>query len=121
MKHSNSLFTYNVTSFKEKLEEDASAIIDGNWLKKLHPVARSDVKSYDGDKICSLLQVIRNKIEHFEQIRNMELRKIYLGSPDGVVEYFTGLFPKLVPFCSVYISYPGHERTETLMYISRII
>jgi serine/threonine protein kinase len=85
-----------VTSFKEKLEEDASEIIDGNWLQKLDQVARSDVKSYDGDKICSLLQVIRNKIEHFEQIRVKELRKIYLWSPDGVVEYYMERFPKLV-------------------------
>jgi serine/threonine protein kinase len=87
-----------VTSFKEKLEEDASEIIDGNWLQKLDQVARSDVKSYDGDKICSLLQVIRNKIEHFEQIRDMELREKYLWSPDGVVEYYMERFPKLVPY-----------------------
>ena len=85
-----------VTSFKEKLEEDASEIIDGNWLQKLDQVARSDVKSYDGDKICSLLQVIRNKIEHFKEIKNTKLREKYLWSPDGVVEYYMKLFPKLV-------------------------
>jgi serine/threonine protein kinase len=88
----------NVSSFKKKLEEDASAVFDGNWLQKLHPVARRDVKDYEGDKICSLLQVIRNKIEHFEQIRNKELRKIYSRSADGVVEYYMERFPKLVPY-----------------------
>ena len=88
----------NVASFKKKLEEDGSAVFYGNWLQKLHPVARHDVKDYEGDKICSLLQVIRNKIEHFEQIRNKELRKIYLRSANGVVEYYMKLFPKLVPY-----------------------
>jgi serine/threonine protein kinase len=86
----------NVTSLKEMLEEDRSAVFDGNWLDRLHSVARRDVKDYDGDKICDLLQVIRNKIVHFKEIRNTKLREIYSGSPDGVVQYYMKLFPKLV-------------------------
>jgi serine/threonine-protein kinase/endoribonuclease IRE1 len=88
----------NVTSLKEILEEDASAVFDGNWLDRLHSVVRRDVKDYDGDKICDLLKVIRNKIVHFKEIKNTKLREIYLWSPDGVVEYYMKRFPKLVPY-----------------------
>ncbi|XP_028414355.1 uncharacterized protein LOC114537513 isoform X2 [Dendronephthya gigantea] len=93
----------DVAHFKMMLEEGASTVFEGSWLDKLHSAAvRSDLKSYEKENqdqtICGLLLAIRNKIEHFSQIRNLEVRQIYLGSEDGVVEYYTRLFPRLIPY-----------------------
>ena len=92
----------NVASFKKMLEEDASTVFIGSWMDKLHAEVRSDLKSFRKDKqdqsICGLLLAIRNKTEHFEGIRKLELRRIYSDSTDGVVEYYTRLFPRLAVY-----------------------
>ena len=90
----------NVIRFKKELEKGASKIFVGNWMNKLDRVVQSDLKGFKSAKkeVCGLLRVIRNKIEHFEDIRSLELREIYSDSPDGVVEYYMKCFPDLVPY-----------------------
>jgi serine/threonine protein kinase len=89
-----------VISLKKELEKGASKIFDGNWMDKLGPAVQSDLKGFKDAKreVCGLLRAIRNKIEHFEKIRNPELRHTYLDSPNGVIEYYTKRFPELVPY-----------------------
>lgn len=89
----------NIILFKKQLEDGASKIFDEDWMSILDPDVQSDLKGFKGMKkeLCGLLRVIRNKIEHFEKIKNPELRNVYLGSSDGVVKYYMMRFPQLLP------------------------
>lgn len=90
----------NVLDFKEKLEENSNIVFDGKWLDKLDTKVRSSLTRYKNegnDKICSLLMTVYNHTKHFRKISE-DLRKIYMGNEFGVVEYYTGLFPKLVTY-----------------------
>ena len=49
-------------------------------------------------QLCTLLRVIRNMIVHIQKIENKELRKIYGGSSDGVMQYYNKRFPKLLAY-----------------------
>ena len=90
----------SIIRFKKELEKGAWKIVDGKWMDRLDPVVRSDLKGFKGvaKELCGLLRAIRNKIEHFEKIRNKELREIYSHSPYGVVAYYTKRFPELVAY-----------------------
>jgi serine/threonine protein kinase len=88
-----------VVRFKKELEKNASKVFDGNWMDELDPAVKNDLKCFKNMKkeVCGLLRAIRNKIEHFEKIRNPELREIY-RSPAGVAEYYMKRFTELVPY-----------------------
>ena len=95
----------NIESFKKELQKGASKIFSEDWMSRLDSDVQSDLKGFKDMKkeLCGLLRVIRNKIVHFEKIKKLELRKIYLGSSDGVVEYYMRRFPELLPYTySIY-------------------
>ena len=89
----------------EELERNRSKIFNGDWMSRLDSVVQSDVRGFKDAKteLRGLLRVIRNKIEHFEKIEKPELRQIYLGSSNGVVEYYMRCFPELLLYTySIY-------------------
>lgn len=48
-------------------------------------------------EICGLLRVVRNKVVHFRHLGE-ELKAMYGGSPEGVVQYYNEHFPKLLAY-----------------------
>ncbi|XP_068739385.1 serine/threonine-protein kinase/endoribonuclease ire-1-like [Montipora capricornis] len=89
----------NIVTFKELLERRAGTVFVGSWMDQLDPPVRSDLQGYykQREKLCALLRVLRNKIDHFGKLGN-ELREIYLGSREGVVEYYVNRFPNLLSY-----------------------
>lgn len=66
-------------------------------MKELHKSVRSDCKGHkeQKEKVCGVLRVIRNKVQHFEDL-GPKLRNIFFGTHEGVVKYFVNCFPKLL-------------------------
>ena len=89
----------NIVTFKELLERRAGTVFVRSWMDQLDLPVRSDLRGYNKqrEKLCALLRVLRNKIEHFGKLGN-ELREIYLGSREGVVEYYVNRFPNLLSY-----------------------
>ena len=89
----------DIVIFKEMLESGAGTVFVGSWMDQLDPPVRSDVQGFykQRDKLCALLRVVRNKIEHFQKLGN-KLREFYFGSREGVVQYYVNRFPKLLSF-----------------------
>ena len=89
----------DIVAFKEMLESGAGTVFVGSWMDQLDPLVRSDVQGFykQRDKLCALLRVVRNKIEHFQKLGN-QLREFYFGSREGVVQYYVNRFPKLLSF-----------------------
>lgn len=87
----------SIIAFKKMLEDGAATVFDGSWMVKLDKAVQGDCKGFKKQEgeLCGLLRVIRNKIEHFEKL-GTGLRKIYLGSHEGVVKYFVSHFPVLL-------------------------
>ena len=81
------------------LESGAATVFVGSWMDQLDSSVKSDVDGFkkQREKLYGLLRVVRNKIRHFEKL-GIELRKIYFGSREGVVQYYMNHFPKLLSF-----------------------
>ena len=47
--------------------------------------------------LCALLQVIRNKMKHAANF-GPKLKAVYNGTPEGVVQYYNTIFPKLLVY-----------------------
>ena len=90
------LTSSSVQQLKKRLEDKAADVFQESWKNRLEDKkVRSDVKSFkEHDKICTLLKVVRNKIEHFGDLGE-EVRSIYQEN-GGVVQYFNSRFPKLL-------------------------
>lgn len=86
----------SMIAFKKMLEDGAATVFDGSWMVKLDKTIQGDCKGFKkhAGEVCGLLRVIRNKIEHFENL-GPERRNILLGSHEGVVKYFVSRFPVL--------------------------
>ena len=84
----------------ERLERNKNEVFRGSWLESLDKAVRSSFRSYREKQmqLCTLLRVIRNMIVHIQKIENKELRKIYGGSSDGVMQYYNKRFPKLLAY-----------------------
>ena len=108
----------NIVAFKEMLESEADTVFDGSWMDKLHKAIRRDVKGFKKKKgeLCSLLRVVRNKIVHFDHMGD-ELRKIYSGNCEGVVQYFVNCFPRLVSYTYRTLLRSGLEYRNELIRI----
>lgn len=89
----------DIVTFKGMLESRAGTVFVESWMDQLDPPVRSDVQGFkkQREKLCALLRVVRNKIEHFEKLGN-QLREFYFGSCEGVVQYYVDRFPKLLSF-----------------------
>ena len=89
----------NAVKLRENLERGANKVFQGSWRDNLNKIVLKDIRpsSFDKTKICDLLKVIRNKSEHFGELR-VELQDAYLGSEEGVAEYYNEKFPKLLPY-----------------------
>jgi hypothetical protein len=85
------------SKINENLEYGTAVVFQGNWMECLDKIVRNDFKSYKEQrtKLCGLLRVIRNKIEHIGHL-GKKLRAIYQNSPEGVVQYYHHHFPKLM-------------------------
>ena len=90
------LKTSNVKQFKEKLECGAAAVFKENWKDRLHKPVRKKLRSYDQDKICILLKVVRNQIDHFGDL-DETIRTIY-EEDGGAIQYYNNFFPKLLVY-----------------------
>lgn len=88
-----------IAAFKEMLESQATVVFEGSWMDKLDKVVRSDIEGFKKQQrqLCGILRVIRNKEQHFGKLRS-ELRKIYFDRKEGVVQYYNGLFPRLLVY-----------------------
>ena len=98
----------------ERLERDKSEVFRGSWLESLDKAVRSDLRSYRERQmqLCTLLRVIRNKIDHIQNIESKELRKIYGGCSDGVVQYYNKRFPKLLVYTYTAWEEVGNQLPE---------
>ena len=83
----------------ERLEQNRNEVFHGSWLDGLDTAVRNDLQGYKDVKthLCTLLLVIRNKIEHILKLRG-KLRKIYGDGPEGVLRYYNNHFPKLLAY-----------------------
>lgn len=108
----------SIVAFKEMLESEADTVFGESWMDKLHKAIRGDVKGFKKKKgeLCSLLRVVRNKIEHFDHMGD-ELRKIYSGIREGVVQYFVNCFPRLVSYTYRTLLKSGLEYRDELIKI----
>ena len=87
----------SVQRLKENLERNAAAVFQGNWKDGLDKLVRSDLKSFkEHDKICTLLKVVRNKLEHYGDLGE-KAKRVYQQS-GGVVTYYNSHFPKLLAY-----------------------
>ena len=89
----------DASRLRDMLECNVAVVFEGSWMERLDKAAQKDVQGFKKEctKLCSLLRVVRNKIEHFWHLRQ-ELREIYLGSPEGVAHYYNQRFPKLLAY-----------------------
>ena len=81
---------------KENLECDATAVFQRSWKERLHMPVRKSLRSFSSeqDKICILLKVVRNQIDHFLDLHE-NVRSIYEKN-GGVIQYYNNFFPKLL-------------------------
>ena len=110
----------DIVTFKKMLENGAATVFVGSWMDKLDSPVRSDVQGYkkQREKLCGLLRVVRNKIEHFEKLGE-ELREFYLGSVEGVLQYYFIRFPKLLSFTYQTLQRSGLTYQNGLIKTSR--
>eukprot|EP00041_Stephanoeca_diplocostata_P003191 m.32506 g.32506 ORF g.32506 m.32506 type:complete len:1004 (+) comp14132_c0_seq2:353-3364(+) len=90
-----------------KLEENAERVLGGtDWTLVVGDDLRSELRrfrSYDVNKVSTLLRAIRNKRHHYHEIPQEV--KASLGSiPDGYMAYFRDRFPLLLPHVHRFIA-----------------
>jgi serine/threonine protein kinase len=84
---------------KTKLEERKETVFNTtSWMKNLPKEVQKDLEGFKNEStnLCCLLKVVRNKIEHFKNIKDAELQRTYGNSSEGVVEFYTNTFPMLL-------------------------
>lgn len=84
---------------KQTLEKDAATVFKGSWRNPLDKVVLKDInpKIFNEHEICDLLKIIRNKSTHFDELHEIR-RAAYLGSQEGVAEYYNRKFPQLLAY-----------------------
>ena len=85
--------------FMTKLEQGKGIVFEGSWMGNLETCVRNDLSGFKkrSQELCALLQVIRNKMEHAANF-GPELKAVYNGTPEGVVQYYNTTFPKLLVY-----------------------
>ena len=85
--------------FMTKLEEGKGIVFEGSWMDNLETCVKKDVKGFKdrSQELCALLQVIRNKMEHAANF-GPELKAVYNGTSEGVVQYYNTIFPMLLVY-----------------------
>ena len=96
------IYLQNETASKvlvDRLEHNKNEVFHGSWLEGLDKAVRNDLRSYreKQTQLYTLLRVIRNKIVHILKLGE-EVRKIYNGGPEGVIQYYNKHFPKLLAY-----------------------
>ena len=88
-----------VESLRINLEDEADKVFQGSWRKSLDSTVLKDISTntFNKNEICALLKVIRNKCVHFSELHEKR-QAAYLGSAEGVAEYYNEKFPKLLPY-----------------------
>ena len=89
----------SAAQLKQTLECNAATVFQGSWRKPLDTVILKDInsKTFNEHEICDLLKIIRNKATHFSELPEIR-RAAYLGSQEGVAEYYNRKFPQLLAY-----------------------
>ncbi|WUR04408.1 serine/threonine-protein kinase/endoribonuclease IRE1 (ERN1) [Vairimorpha necatrix] len=89
------------SSQTRKLERNKSRIFEMPWNNFLENVLLEELeifRTYNYNNAKDLIRVIRNKGRHYNQIPEA-VKDFYQSFPVGFVDYWTGVFPRLLIVC----------------------
>ncbi|XVE94387.1 hypothetical protein REPUB_Repub02eG0004400 [Reevesia pubescens] len=80
------------------LESIAAIALGGKWDEKMETAFLNNIgqyRKYKFDCVRDLLRVIRNKLNHYEELPQ-EIQELLGPVPEGYYDYFSSRFPKLL-------------------------